>query len=90
MSATDYRSQDGKHTFRFRFVQNGPHIEIYCVMHPPLNGQDPSPMRTHLFESGKVCIVGGQEPLDMGRAQNLAAQWAEYFLRYRTSGTVEA
>src|SRR5690242_20555368 len=53
----DYRSKDGQWIFKFRFVPDGDHIAVYCLFHPPLNGQDPSPHKTHLYSSGKICFV---------------------------------
>ena len=85
-----YRSEDGRSMFTFRFDDVDGHIDIYCVMHPPLNGRDPDPHKTHLFSSGKVCLVTGHEPRSLGRAEQLAKQWAEYFLSYRASGIVQS
>jgi hypothetical protein len=85
-----YRSKDGAHSFRFRFVPSGDTIDVFCLAHPPLRGRDPHPARTHLFESGKLCFVSGREPRDQQRAQELAAQWAEYYLRYRETGVTES
>ncbi|MDB5328323.1 MAG: hypothetical protein JWM57_3892 [Phycisphaerales bacterium] len=85
-----YRSRDGAHLFTFRFVEDDAAIDVFCLAHPSLNGRDPHPARTHLFESRKICFVAGREPRDLKRAEHLAAQWAEYFLRYRRTGVVES
>lgn len=81
-----YRSKDGLHYFWFSFVKKGNHIDIYCTRHPPLNGQDSGASKTHLFPSGKICLIGGREPRSQWRAESLAKQWAEYFLEYRRTG----
>lgn len=81
-----YLAKDGRHWFTFEFTPNGGEVEIYCRSHPPLNGRDPDPHKTHLFSSGKVCLVDGREPRTLRRAEQLAAQWAEYFLEYRRTG----
>lgn len=81
-----YRSRDGSSIFSFVFTPEGDHIAIYCLAHPSLNGQDSSPSKTHLFSSGKICFVAGREPRDQSRAEQLARQWAEYFLEYRRTG----
>lgn len=84
-----YRSKNGEHLFTFRFVVADGHLDIYCLAHPTLDGRDPDPHKTHLFSSGKVCFVAGKEPRDTRRAEQLASQWAEYFLEYRRTGNVQ-
>lgn len=84
-----YRSKDGKSYFNFSFAREEDHIAVYCTAHPPLNGRDPNPRKTHLFETGKICFVEGREPRDQGRAEELAGQWAEYFLEYRRTGIAQ-
>ena len=84
-----YRTEDGRHDFTFCFVQADDHLDIYCPKHPPLNGRDADPHKTHLFSSGKVCLVSGREPRDQSRAEELAKQWAEYFLEYRRTGIAQ-
>lgn len=81
-----YLSRDGRHMFAFEFVSRGGAIDVYCRSKPPLGGRDPDPHKTHLFSSGKVCFVSGREPTSRSRAEQLAAQWAEYFLEYRRTG----
>lgn len=81
-----YRSMDGDHYFTFRLVQQPTHLDIYAIYHPGLNGQDPSPHKTHLFPDGRVCIVAGREPRDVPSALELAKAWAEYFIEYRRTG----
>ena len=81
-----YRSKDGLHYFWFNFVKKGNRIDIYCTRHPPLNGQDSSASKTHLFSSGKICFVGGREPLSQWEAERRAKQWAEFYLSYRKKG----
>jgi hypothetical protein len=85
----NYLSQDAQHIFAFRFQPDGDHINIYCLRHPPLNGQDPSPHKTHLFDSGKVCFIAGKEPRNQARAEQLAKQWAEYYLEYSRTGVAQ-
>ena len=85
-----YVSRDGAHRFTFRFKADGNTVDIFCLARPSLNGQDPHPAKTHLFDSNRICFVGGQEPRTQKRAEALAAEWAEYYLRYRRSGTVES
>ena len=85
-----YRSKDGRSLFQFAFAPEGDHIAIHCLAHPPLNGRDPDPHKTHLFSSGKVCLVAGCEPTDQSRAEELAGQWAEYFLEYRRTGITQS
>lgn len=81
-----YRSKDGRNYFNFKFVPSGSHVEVYCTVHPPLNGRDADPHKTHLFSSGKICFTSGRGPRTQSRAEQLAAQWAEYFLEYRRTG----
>jgi hypothetical protein len=81
-----YRSRDGQHIFNFEFINSGSHIKIHCNDHPSLNGRDSDPVKTHLYHSGKICFVEGQEPNSQSRAENLAGQWAEYFLNYIKTG----
>lgn len=83
-----YRSKDGSFDFEFTFVPEGDHLAIYCRKHPP-HQQDPSPHRTHLFPSGKICFVAGKEPRTQARAEELAAQWSEYFIEYSKSGIAQ-
>lgn len=85
-----YRSKDGGSTFKFAFVPEGDHISLHCLSHPPLLGRDPDPNKTHLFSSGKVCLVAGREPRTQARAEELARQWAEYFLEYRRTGITQS
>jgi len=86
----DYRSKDGSAMFRFHFTQEGDQIAVWCLSHPPLQaGRDPSPQKTHLFPSGRLCFAVGHEPHNQARAQELARQWAEYFLQYRKSGEAQ-
>ena len=85
-----YRSRCGRHYFLFRFVRVGDHIDIYCTRRPPLNGQASDPHKTHLFSSGKVCLVKGREPRSKARAEELARNFAEYYLRYRRTGRAES
>lgn len=82
----DYWSVDGNYHFKFRFAWQGDHVEVYCLQHPSLNGHDPSPHKTHLFDSGRLCFVDGRQPGNQQRAEQLAAQWAEYFVSYCRSG----
>jgi len=84
-----YRSEDGKHYFTFGFQPQGGHFDIQVLSHPGFNGQDPSASKTHLFLTGQLCLVAGQEPRDMDRALELAKQWAEYFVQYRTTGVAQ-
>ena len=81
-----YRSKDGRGYFNFKFVCRGDCVNIFCSLHPPLKGRDPDVNKTHLFSSGKLCFVSGREPRSQARAEELAGQWAEYFLEYRRTG----
>jgi len=81
-----YRSEDGNAVFKFAFTPDGDHIAIRCLDRPLLNGMDDSPIHTHLYPSGQICIAIGREPRDQHRAEELARQWAEYFLEYRRTG----
>src|SRR5438034_9828471 len=81
-----YRTEDGYSYFTFRFVPNGGHFDIYCLRHPPLNGQDDSVHKTHLYSNSKICFVAGREPHNQRRAKELAKQWAEYFSEYTRTG----
>lgn len=84
-----YRSKDGRAIFKFSFAPQGDHVAVYCLSHPPLNGRDPSVSKLHLFSSGQLCFVEGRAPKDMRRAEQLAGQWAEYFLEYRRTGIAQ-
>jgi hypothetical protein len=84
-----YRSRDGAHYFVFKFIDKGNCIDIVCKKHPSLNGRSSNPRKTHIFRSGKLCFVPGREPRYQWRAEQLAAQWAEYFLEYRRTGQVQ-
>lgn len=84
-----YLSKNGRDYFHFEFKPSGGKVEIFCRRHPPLNGRDDDPHKTHLFASGKICLVHGHEPRTQGRAEQLAAQWAEYYLDYRRTGKVQ-
>jgi hypothetical protein len=85
-----YLSVDRRWRFRFAFVPEENEIAVYCLYHPPLDGRDPDPHKTHLFSSGKLCFVQGRAPRDQDRAEELAKQWAEYFLEYRRTGIVQS
>jgi hypothetical protein len=85
-----YRSKDGGSIFKFAFAPEGDHIAIHCLAHPPLDGRDDDVNKTHLFSSGKICFVAGREPRDQARAEDLARQWAEYFLEYRRTGIAQS
>jgi len=84
-----YRSRDGRSLFKFGFAPEGDHIAIYCLAHPSLDGCDPDVNKTHLFSSGKICFIAGREPRTQSRAEELAQQWAEYFLEYRRTGIAQ-
>lgn len=84
-----YRSKNGSYHFTFNFVNKGRHIDVFCTKHPSFNGKSSNPRKTHLFHSGKICFVDGREPKTQLRAEELAAQWAEYFLDYRQTGKVQ-
>lgn len=84
-----YRSRDGHWHFKFAFAPEGDHLAIYCLAHPPLDGRDSDVNKTHLFSSGKICFVAGREPRNQARAEDLARQWAEYFLEYRRTGVAQ-
>ena len=84
-----YLSEDARHIYTFRFEPDGDHINIYCLRHPPLNGQDASAHKTHLFDSGKLCFIAGKEPRTQARAEQLAKQWAEYYLEYSRTGVAQ-
>lgn len=84
-----YRSRCGSHYFLFRFVPVGGRIAIYCRRKPSLNGRDANPHKTHLFASGQICLRAGREPRSHARAEELARDWAEYYLRYRRTGCAE-
>jgi len=84
-----YRSKNGRYDFKFKFVGKGSRIDVFCTKHPSFNGESSNPKKTHLFHSGKLCFVAGHEPQTQSRAEELAAQWAEYFLDYRQTGKVQ-
>ena len=84
-----YRSKSGNYYFTFNFVSRGNHHDVFCTKHPSFNGKSSNPHKTHLFRSGKICFVDGREPKTPRRAEELAAQWAEYFLDYRQTGNVQ-
>ena len=84
-----YRSKNGSYYFAFKFVDKGSRLDVFCTKHPSFNGKSSNPHKTHLFHSGKVCFVEGREPKTQRRAEDLAAQWAEYFLDYRQTGKVQ-
>jgi len=84
-----YRSMDGRSIFQFQFFRELDHIAVYCLLHPSLQGRDPAPHKTHLYASGKLCFVPGQEPRSQGRAEALAKQWAEYLLEYAKTGVAQ-
>ena len=84
-----YRSEDGRHLFTFNFDVQDDHVDIYCLMHPPLGDRDADVHKTHLYSSGKICFVAGKEPRNQRRAEELAKQWAEYFLEYRRTGIAQ-
>jgi hypothetical protein len=85
-----YRSADGRWMFQFAFAPESDEIAVYCLAHPPLGDRDPDPHKTHLFSSGKLCFVEGRGPRDQDRAEELARQWAEYFLEYRRTGVAQS
>ena len=85
-----YRSKDGQCYFNFKFVCRGGCVDIYCLLHPRLNGRDRDVNKTHLFSSGQLCFVSGREPSSQARAEELAAQWAEYYLEYRRTGITQS
>ncbi len=85
-----YCSKDGGAYFWFRFEPRDGHIDILCTRHPPLNGRDPSVSKTHLYRSsGLICFVAGREPRTQAEAEQRAAEWAEYFLEYRRTGSAQ-
>lgn len=84
-----YVAEDGRHLFRFAFVQRSGHIDIYCTAHPGFEGRDTTVSKSHLYSDGEVCIVEGREPRSIPQARSLAKAWAEFFLRYRESGITE-
>jgi hypothetical protein len=84
-----YRSKNGSYHFSFEFSERGRYIDVFCTKHPSFNGKSSNPHKTHLFHSGKICFIAGREPKTQRRAEELAAQWAEYFLDYRQTGKVQ-
>ena len=85
-----YRPKNGRDFFNFRFKDRGDHVDIFCSCHPPLSGRDSDVNKTHLFSSGQLCFVSGREPRSQARAEELAAQWAEYYLEYRRTGITQS
>jgi hypothetical protein len=85
-----YRSKDGQSMFKFSFAPEDDHVAVFCLSHPPLDGADPDPHKTHLFSSGRLCFKAGREPRSQSRAEHLARQWAEYFLDYRRTGVTQS
>lgn len=85
-----YRAKDGQSNFVFEFVNMGSYFDIYCKVRPPLGGRDPSVVKTHLYDDDRICFVAGKEPRTYTRAEELAGQWAEYFLEYRRTGIPQA
>ena len=81
-----YRTKNGRHDFTFQFLQRSSCIDVYCLQHPSLLGRDTDVHKTHKFSDGRICFVGGREPRTLGRAKELAAQWAEYLIEYRRTG----
>jgi hypothetical protein len=84
-----YLSLDRRWMFKFAFAPQDNEIAVYCLEHPPLDGRDSDPHKTHKFDSGKLCFVVGRAPRDQARAEELAAQWAEYILEYRRTGIAQ-
>lgn len=84
-----YVPESGPHRFLFRFVPCGSHVDIYCLSRPSFNGKDPSVVKTHLYDSGKICFVEGREPRSQEEAEARAKEWAEYFLDYRKTGAAQ-
>lgn len=84
-----YRSKNGSHDFSFEFINKGRYIEVFCTRHPSFKGRSSNPHKTHLYHSGKLCFIKGREPKTQRRAEELASQWAEYFLDYRRTGKVQ-
>lgn len=85
-----YRSENGCYYFDFQFVDRGSYIDIYCIYHPSFNGQDTDARKTHIWDSGLICLVEGKEPTSQSQAEKLAKQWAEYFLEYRRTGIAQS
>ena len=81
-----YRSEDGRADFKFIFQPELDYIAVYCLQTPSLQGRDPSPLKTHLLTSNKICFAEGREPRTQERAEELAKQWAEYLLEYIRTG----
>ncbi len=86
VTRTYVSKKDRSAYFWFRFEANGPHIDIYCTRHPSLYGRDPSPGKTHLLDSGKLCFVPGHEPQSQAEAEARAGAWAEYWVEYTRCG----
>ena len=84
-----YRSKNGSYYFTFKFVDKGNRLDVFCTKHPSFNGKSSNPRKTHLFHSGGICFVSGRAPKTQSRAEELAAQWAEYFLDYRQTGKIQ-
>lgn len=84
-----YRSKCGRFYFTFEFIKKNSYVDVFCRKHPSFNGKSSNPRKTHLFNSGKICFISGREPKTQQRAEQLAAQWAEYFLDYRVTGNVQ-
>ena len=81
-----YRSKNGRYLFTFEFINKGSYIDISCSNPPSLNGRSSAVEKTHIWPSNKICFVNGKEPKNMSRAQDLASQWAEYYLNYIKTG----
>ncbi len=75
-----YRSKDGSAVFRFRFAPDGGRIGVWCLAHPPLDGCDPDPHKTHMFPSGRLCFAEGRAPRDQRRAKNSRSNGRNTFL----------
>ena len=88
--AKHYVSKKSGQQFTLRFVPTDGVVDIYVIARPPLHGRDPSVTKTHLYESGKICFVAGKEPRTQKRAEELAAQWCEYFCEYCRTGVAQA
>jgi hypothetical protein len=83
-----YRSEDGKHLFRFNFIDCGGYIQIDILEQPSYNGLDSSSHVSHRLSSQrgghKICIAN--EPKTIEEAIKLAAAWSELTSRYLETG----
>lgn len=77
---------NSSHFFRVEIRRNGSTFDIYFISKPRLRGRTNDVSKHHIYSSGKVCFVDGQEPTTLSEAKQYVSIVADHYSRYIDTG----